>query len=61
MFLSEDDLEQLTGYVRASEQVRWLRRHGILFWVNARGRPVVPRDAVSGRPAEKQMELGAVP
>jgi hypothetical protein len=35
------DLIALTGYVRASAQVRWLRRHGWRFSVNALGHPVI--------------------
>ena len=41
MFLAAPDLQQLTGYQRASAQVRWLRRHGWRFTVNALGQPVV--------------------
>jgi hypothetical protein len=41
MILSKADLKTLTGYVRASAQVRWLRRHGWRFVVNALGEPVV--------------------
>jgi len=39
--LSDDDIVALTGYVRASAQVRWLRRHGWRFSVNALGHPVI--------------------
>jgi hypothetical protein len=41
MFLSRDEIKALTGYVRASAQIRWLTRHGYLFAVNALGHPVV--------------------
>jgi hypothetical protein len=41
MMLSKADLKALTGYVRASAQARWLRRHGWRFEVNALGDPVV--------------------
>jgi hypothetical protein len=41
MFLSAADLETLTGYQRPSAQVRWLRRHGWRFTVNALGQPVI--------------------
>lgn len=41
MIVHKDDLKQLTGYSRASAQVRWLRRNGWRFTVNALGYPVV--------------------
>ena len=41
MILSPADLQRLTGYERPSAQVRWLRRHGWRFEVNALGEPVV--------------------
>jgi hypothetical protein len=41
MILPKADLKALTGYVRASAQIRWLRRHGWKFAVNALGDPVV--------------------
>jgi hypothetical protein len=41
MFLSASDIETLTGYQRPSAQVRWLRRHGWRFTVNALGLPVI--------------------
>ena len=40
MILSRSDIKDLTGYVRASAQVRWLRTHGWKFVVNRYG-PVV--------------------
>lgn len=41
MILPASTLQELTGYQRASAQVRWLRRHGWRFTVNALGQPVV--------------------
>jgi hypothetical protein len=41
MFLTARELELLTGYVRPSAQVRWLRGHGYHHTVNASGDPVV--------------------
>lgn len=62
MFLTAEEIEQLTGYVRAAEQIRWLRAHGILHWVNGRGQPVVARDAlVHGRALPQPAALGVVP
>lgn len=41
MFLSEDDLKSLTGYVRPAEQVRWLRANGVSFKLDRWRRPRV--------------------
>lgn len=49
-FLGDDDLRKLTGLERKSAQMRWLRKHGIMFWPNAKGQPVVPVSAIHGKP-----------
>lgn len=41
MILAPSEVQTLTGYVRHSAQIRWLRHHGWRFTVNALGRPVV--------------------
>lgn len=41
MFLTTDELHTLTGRLRPSAQVRWLRQHGYRHTVNALGAPVV--------------------
>ena len=41
MFLTDQEKKALTGYVRPSAQVRWLRRHGYKFTMNGLGEPVV--------------------
>jgi hypothetical protein len=41
MFLSPQQLLNLTGRRRASAQIRWLRQSGYRFAVNALGHPVV--------------------
>jgi hypothetical protein len=41
MFLSENDLRQLTGVKRPTAQVRWLRKNGYRHTVNEIGFPVV--------------------
>lgn len=43
MFLTPEELEILTGYVRHSAQVRWLDAHGYSFERSASGQPVVSR------------------
>jgi hypothetical protein len=41
MFLTPQELQRLTGYVRASAQVRWLRKNGWRFTVNGLREPIV--------------------
>jgi hypothetical protein len=41
VILPPSEIKTLTGYVRASAQVRWLRQHGWRFTVNALGQPIV--------------------
>ena len=47
-FLSDDELRSLTGFHRKVKQVAQLRLMGVPFWVNGRGRPVVPRSVIEG-------------
>lgn len=59
MILPRSDVKALTGYVRASAQARWLRRHGWRFTVNALGEPIVAlaefnRHMVGGKAAKNQ-------
>jgi hypothetical protein len=59
MILAPSEIQQLTGYVRASAQVRWLRSHGWRFTVNALGAPVVAqaefnRRMVGGKAAKSE-------
>lgn len=54
MFLTADELHELTGRRRPSAQIRWLRDHSWTFVERADGRP-----AVSRREAERQLESGA--
>jgi hypothetical protein len=59
MILPRSEIKTLTGYVRSSAQVRWLRAHGWRFTVNALGEPVVAqaefnRRLVGGRTAQTQ-------
>jgi len=46
MFLDRDELKGLTGYTRASAQMRWLREQGIPYLVNAIGMPVVATEEI---------------
>jgi hypothetical protein len=59
MILPQSDIKELTGFVRASAQVRWLRDHGWKFTVNGLGSPVVAlaefnRHMVGGKAAYVQ-------
>jgi len=58
-FLSPEELVTLTGYRRRAEQIRWLTQKGVPHLVNARGDPVVCRDALTGIGLPRY-ELGAV-
>lgn len=57
IFLTDEDLHELTGYVHRAKQVAQLRRMGIPFFINAAGRPVVARAIIEGgkeKPATTQ-------
>ncbi len=43
MFLTDDELKDLTGYQRHADQRQWLLRHAWTFVVAATGRPIVSR------------------
>jgi hypothetical protein len=59
IFLAPEELVTLTGYRRRADQIRWLTRKGVPHLVNAKGDPVVCRDALKG-PSLPRYELGAV-
>jgi hypothetical protein len=48
MFITDEDLRELTGYTHRAKQVAQLRRMGIPFFVNAAGRPIVARATIEG-------------
>lgn len=41
MFLSQNEIERLTGRKRYSAQVKWLKAHGYRFTVNGLNQPIV--------------------
>ncbi|MFM0318153.1 DUF4224 domain-containing protein [Paraburkholderia nemoris] len=49
MFLSSEELVQLTGRKVKTKQIQALRSMAVPFFVNALGQPVVARVAVEGR------------
>lgn len=46
MFLTPEQLENLTGYRRPRAQLQWLRAHGIEPYVSARGQVQVTQAVV---------------
>lgn len=42
-FLTPEELNEITGYCRQTEQREWLDRNGWPYALNASGRPVVGR------------------
>jgi hypothetical protein len=56
MFLTSQDVFELTGRKTKSKQIEALLRMGLPFWINAIGKPVVTMAAIEGRrevPQEK--------
>ena len=41
MFLTRDEIQELTGYKIPSKQIKWLRDEGFIFKVACDGRPRV--------------------
>lgn len=52
MFLEEDDLIRLTGYVRPSAQRRWLLHNGFPHAINGMGKPLLLTSVVQDRLGE---------
>ena len=48
LFLTPDEMRQLTGFALKAKQIEQLRRMGVAFRINGCGRPVVTRVAVEG-------------
>jgi len=48
LFITAEELRELTGYALKNRQIKQLRTMGIAFRVNGCGRPVVTRSAVEG-------------
>lgn len=65
MFLTADELEQLTGYKTGKRQCRWLAENDYSFDVRADGRPALSRSVYDARhvPAKRRpsaMNLAAL-
>lgn len=62
LFLTDEELHALTGRKLRRLQIEQLRRMLIPFRVNALGKPVVTRDAITGAgPAQKADSRGWMP
>ena len=48
-FLTQEEVEYLTGRRVKAKQAEILRRMGVPFFLNAGGRPIVTRVAIEGR------------
>lgn len=55
-WLSDEELRDLTGYVRPSCQMRWLLENNIKAYLNRLNKVRVPREAVAGLKAAKPEE-----
>lgn len=60
-FLTPDELVTLTGYVRPSAQLRYLREHRWRFEVNASGHPRVARAYFERRMVAKEAGVVDLP
>ncbi len=61
MFLTPDEISELTGYKQRSRQITWLRRYGIRVYVTRVGEPRVLRSDLEAKPKKAQKpDLDAV-
>lgn len=49
MLMTDDEMQELTGYKSAKFQIEWLRARGWIFEINRVGRPKVDREYYRGR------------
>lgn len=61
MFLTDADLQSLTGYKRPAEQRRWLTSHGWAFEIRADGRNRVLIEEAQGKMLTRQTANKASP
>lgn len=48
-FITQDEIELITGYKRPLEQRKWLDANGWQFELNRAGRPVILREVMNHR------------
>lgn len=56
MFMTQEEVADLTGRTRASAQIRWLDEHQLAYVIDANGRPKVLRDVVLSRLGSRQQQ-----
>lgn len=61
MFLTREELEELTERKRKADQVAWLRQHRVPFLMGAKGSPRVSRSHVENILAGQQDATGPQP
>lgn len=49
IFLTKEEVAELTGLKIKRRQVEQLRKMGLPFWLNAANAPIVPRSAIEGK------------
>lgn len=49
MFMTQDEVADMTGYLRPKDQVRWLQAEKFGFVISADGKPKVLRQVVLAR------------
>lgn len=47
MFLTQDEIKELTGYKKYACQIRWLRHNGFKYVVGYDGKPKVTQDHIN--------------
>ncbi|WP_096978861.1 DUF4224 domain-containing protein [Escherichia coli] len=64
IFLTEDEVQMLTGFKYASHQREWLTQNGLPFYTNRCGKPIVNRELFSSNkqlpPQEPEPDFGAI-
>lgn len=61
MFLTVQDISELTGRKMKSKQIEALKKMGLPFWVNAIGEPIVTVAAVEGRIEPQREKVWEMP
>ncbi len=56
LFLSANEIADLTGYKQPKRQVAWLRQQGISLYVAANGRPKVLRSTLQNATVTRRTE-----
>ncbi len=59
LFLTADELRELTGYAIKARQIAQLRSMGIAFRINGCGKPVVTRSSIDGVKEQPGTQLSA--